>query len=223
MSNENNTPVNRELTKSDLSNLIQQVEGVINVKVNVDEQGFIQEIYVLADKIRGAKQIVRDIETAAAVEFNVELDHRKISVVQLDDHGDDLISNEDKRLVLQNLAMEYNGPKCKISVELNGTGKTCRAQTEGPGSEKNQARLVAQAVLAALEGDDDFNQLFSLVLEEVSIMNFASHRIALVGVSLVQASTEEFLVGSSVVRKDEKEAVARATLDAVNRKLNYLS
>lgn len=214
--------ISENLTSQNLTDLIQKVESVLDAKVTLDEQNFIQEIYVLADKSRGAKQIVRDIETAAAVEFDIELDHRKISVVQLSDKEEFIDKNSENRLILHNLVMEYNGRKCRISVELSDDNNKYHGDSEGPGSEKNQNRLVAQATLKAIECNDGFDSIFSLVLEEVSLFDFAGEKVALVAVSLVRSTSEEFLVGSSLVRKDDKEAVARATLDAVNRRLKYL-
>ncbi len=114
------------------------------------------------------------------------------------------------------------GQNAKVLVELHDENSSFNGKMEGPGSEKNQNRLVAQAILKAIEENTGYNSIISLVLEEVSLLDFAGERVALVAVSLVRATSEEFLVGSSLVKKDEKEAVARATLDAVNRRLSYL-
>jgi hypothetical protein len=66
------------------------VEAVINMLPDVErsrvlfnEAGQIAEIHVLASDQRPAKQIVRDIESALAVSFDVRIDHKVVSVAQL--------------------------------------------------------------------------------------------------------------------------------------------
>lgn len=214
----------KDLTEKKLTELISKVDGVLDSRVLTDEKNYITEIYVLADKSRGAKQIVRDIETAVAVKYNCQLDHRKISVVQLND-SEETFSKSDQRIILKNLVTEYteyNDNMCKIEVELQVGDDVYQGTATGPGTLKNQNRLVAKSVLEAIKKDGAFEAIFSFVLEEVSVVNFSGEYVVMVAVTLVRESSEELLIGASVVRKDVKEAVARATLDAVNRRITYL-
>ena len=58
-------------------NLLKQIRDVISVSIVLDEHNQIEEIHVLAEDNRSAKQLVRDIETLLRVEYGIELDHKK--------------------------------------------------------------------------------------------------------------------------------------------------
>lgn len=67
------------------------------------------------------------------------------------------------------------------------------------------ARAVLQSVRRLIP--------YALQLENVDIFNFGAERLAVVSIS----SKSDTLVGSAFVRADELDAIARASLDAVNR------
>jgi hypothetical protein len=57
---------------------------------------------------------------------------------------------------------------------------------------------------------------YALQLEHVEGLAFDAERFAVVSIS----SRDDILVGSALVRGDELDAIARATLDSINRVLN---
>ena len=63
--------------------LIRRLSGVCSATVCLDEAGNISEIHVLAGSMRSPKQVMRDVESALAATFGIQVDHRVISVAQL--------------------------------------------------------------------------------------------------------------------------------------------
>ena len=62
--------------------LVTQLPGILGVEFSL-ENGAIREVHILSDQSRNPKQIVRDVQSAMLARFQVELDHRVISVAQV--------------------------------------------------------------------------------------------------------------------------------------------
>jgi hypothetical protein len=70
--------------RPDLEEALQRIQGVTAVSVITLADGQPTEIHVLGSPERHAKQIVRDVQSLAMAQFGIELDHRIVSVVQLE-------------------------------------------------------------------------------------------------------------------------------------------
>ena len=79
--------------------------------------------------------------------------------------------------------------------------------------------VIASAVLlqAFLKGD------FSFALEDVALVALGRERVAVSCIILVTPHGEQPLGGSAFARQGENESIVRATLDAVNRRMNFLT
>ena len=64
--------------------LLNQLPGIINSKIIVDEEGNLIEIHILSDTGRSPKQIVRDVQSALLANNNLKVDHKIISVAQIE-------------------------------------------------------------------------------------------------------------------------------------------
>lgn len=62
---------------------IGKLPGVLNSKLIFDGED-ITEVHILSDFSRTPKQLVRDIQSLFMARFNRELDHRIISIAQID-------------------------------------------------------------------------------------------------------------------------------------------
>ena len=62
--------------------LTEKLPGVLSVEF-VTEGPVVREVHVLSDQSRSPKQIVRDIQSALLARFQLDLDHRIISVAQI--------------------------------------------------------------------------------------------------------------------------------------------
>ena len=76
----------------DLEESIRQIPGVRAVSVVTDAQAQPTEVHVLAAPGKPAKQVVRDVQSLAMAQFDIDLDHRIVSVVQIEDES---VSDED--------------------------------------------------------------------------------------------------------------------------------
>lgn len=198
---------------------IEEVAGVVMAKPEFNESGHLIQLHVIAGTERNPKQIVRDIESVCRTRFDLEIDHRVVSVAQIEgeDEGDFFIS----RLYPQKIEFSTSGSVLEARVHLASTdGSEYSGSAKGPAAAANKIRLVA---LATLEAIKEYLQGFvELILDDVHKFNIGSYESVLVGLTLVTAKGDENLVGSAIVHADLSEAVIKAVLDAVNRRVALL-
>ena len=200
---------------SDCEDLIRQIRDVISVNIATGENSTeIEEIHVLAEDTRSAKQIARDIETLFRVEFDLDLDHKKISIVQLRKEQNNLQS---KRLKFAAIEHSLRQNSLEVTVELSSLKKNSQGKSSGVNIGSNRLRLVAKATLQAV--NSFMPELCAIDLDDMKIVNMSNNRLVVVSVIFIQGSQEEYLVGSAQIRQDEKEAVVRAILCALNRRI----
>jgi len=194
---------------------IRSIEGVINVKVVGDEE--IKEIHVLSKPSKSPKLLARDIETLLQARFSLDIDHKKISIVAFD------LEEEKKeswlRPVLWGLSWKKNPQTFQVEVEIKIADKLYQGIATGSASNpRNYYSLVAQATLECLNQGMG-NIMF--VPRGVLVQHLGDLEVALAFVDCDIPRREETLVGATIVKEDVYQAVARATLDAVNRKLIF--
>ena len=73
----------------DLEDAIRQLTGVRAASVVTDGQANPTEVHVLASPGKPAKQLVRDVQSLAMAQFGIDIDHRIVSVVQIEDESAD--------------------------------------------------------------------------------------------------------------------------------------
>jgi hypothetical protein len=205
-----------ELTKeviNSMEELINRVQSVISSRV-VAENNQIAEIHVLADTSRNAKQIARDVQSVLMAEFKVDVNYKIISVAQIETNG--RLFN-DERIAFTNLTFANNGVNLEATVMLTKGSEIYEGVYKGINTERNRNRIIVNATLECVSKilPEDHN----LILEDVDIYSFAKKRIAVVAVTHATPQNEELLVGSSIVKKDDGEALVKATLDALNRRV----
>lgn len=194
--------------------MIEQVKGVLSVRVIMGKEG-IDEVHIISDGTRLPKQLVRDIESALLVQMGINLDHKKISVVQF--AGKETVpSGLSARLRLNSVKLLTEGKIAEAVVSI-AMGSNCFSGTaSGPNTNKNRLKLVALATLDAIEacrGTEKF------CLEDVQKVGVGGRDVLMVAVSLVSQKGEEGLIGAAFLGGDDRESAAKATLDAINRRL----
>jgi hypothetical protein len=192
-------------------------------RIVASSYGDIQEIHVLALPSKSPKQLVRDIESTIMARFNLEVDHKKISIAQL---GEEIISEEPKERANPRARIDYihtqvKGVTAYVSVNLDFDGQGCEGSASGPASSSGRTRLVAQATLDSVAkylGED-----LGFALEDVSIVQLGHEKVAVSCIVIVTAMGEQAIAGSALVRQNENDSIVRATLDAINRRLGFLT
>ncbi len=199
--------------------IIRQIRGVRSARV-VCAGDSIAEVHVLATQDRHPKQIVRDIESALMVRLGMQLDHKKISVAQVEEEGGAQGGNGRPRL--GEVSVVSRGLEAEARVVLSFGELVVEGSNTGPNTAKNGLRLVANATARAIE---TFIQSPStkLLVEDVQLQSFAGREIVMAAISLVTPSSEAIVIGTAIVKGDPREAAARATLDAFNRKLIFIT
>jgi len=195
-----------------IEELVCSLQGVDSARVVLDPNGEITELHILSDQSRNPRLIVRDTETLLLVRLGINIDHKRISVVQFAERPE----AEVKRINLRGISYKLNRGAAEVGVTLTLGDKQAECTVSGPNSLQNQLRLVASATVGALR--DLLGNVVGFVVEDVTQFAFARGEVVVVGVSVVSGTGEETLVGSAFVRSDAKEAVVKATLDGVNRR-----
>jgi len=201
------------LPLDELESSIARIPSVTAARVVAASNGRIEEVHVLARRDRAPKQLVRDVQSVALASFGVEVDYRTISVVQLDDPliEDDAHSSV-PRVALTRLSAEVAGPSTEIDVQLNAGGQQLRGHLKGPAS--SSMRLVARAVVDAVSG---LIADSSLDVDFADLVSGGTNSVAIAVLRLATAKGDQVVSGSAIVRRDGNDAMARATLSALNR------
>lgn len=206
--------VEHQISASDIESIICRLKDVIAVSVVSDVSGDISEIHVLTGSSRSPKQVVRDVESALMARLGVAIDHKKISIAQVDDGPR---GYDHSRLKFSDVSISLNGTKTEATVRLAKDGAIYSGSASGMSSPTAQMKLIACATLRAVE--ESGLSAFSVVLEDANEIIIGSRRVVLVLINMVTDRGEDLLTGSAIIKQDVWKGVVNATLDAVNRRL----
>ncbi len=180
-----------------------------------DPEGNPIEIHVVAGAGKSPKQLARDIQTVSMATFGIDLDHRIISIVQFSEV--ELTAPTEARPSIEEVSTEIKGKAAKVSVGLKKNGTLSRGEASGVNSKESLARLAAMATLKAL--NDLLEGKAWLELEHLGIQRAGAAEVMVVTLSVGEPRGITSLSGSAVVTGLLTEAVVRAVLDALNRRL----
>lgn len=198
--------------------LLAQLQGVVSARIEAAEDGALRHVHVLVTPDRPAKQLVRDIESALFSQLGERIDHRKISLAQLDagPSANDVFLSTRVRFSTLRLH-EVADFKCRAEVVLGINGTPYQGETSDTDTPVNRLKVSARATLDALEaflgGEGTFH------LSGVRIVEAFDREVAVVSVRTVTDRGTLHLVGSCVAEDDPWRAAVLATLNATNRYL----
>lgn len=211
------------LDLADVEAELRRLPDVTGVRIVGDEHP--TEVHVLARPGKPAKQIVRDVQSVALTSFGLELDRRIVSVVQLER---DSARNAPEapaplpRPVISAISAEASGLRTLVRVTLAFDDIEAVGFAEGTIASTARHRLVASATLDALRQLTPAAEC--LDVDSAQVVRVGTQDVAVVTVVAVQPPEEHVISGSAVVRlHQEQDAVARAVLDATNRRLPRLA
>ncbi len=201
-----------------LEQLIYQVRGVQAARLVTDSYGKINEVHVVGTPQRSAKQIVRDIESILYVRGGIRLDYRKISLVQVAEHA---VQNMSPRLQLIDVTHNVHENGVHVVITLGLRQEQVQGVSEAPAGEPaDLPQLAAQATINAL--DNWIAPHGRLQLERIQRQSLGAIEVYLAHLSLETDAGIETLLGVSMLRNDELLTVAKAVLDAANRRVERL-
>lgn len=201
---------------NEIEEVLNSIHGVLSSKV-VIENNNIEEIHIMATTERNPKQISRDIQSIMIAKFDMDLDHKKISIAQI---HQPTTKKSERRIEVEEININVNGSHIRVGVKLHQDGISYHAEEEGLNTTSNAYRIIANATLKALQQIIRGNYVFTT--EDVEKITIGKKEVMVVAISIVNYHNEEMLVGTAVVKGDFKETIVRATLDAINRRLARL-
>jgi hypothetical protein len=211
--------IDREI--QDLERELCRLPDVSAARIVADQVGRPTEVHILALPGKHAKQVVRDVQSVALASFGLELDRRIVSVVQLGANGttDEAAAPPPAfRPVILTINAETTDLRALMRVTLALGEEQAVGFAEGSVASSARHRLVAGATLDALRQLAPSAE--AVDVDSAQIVRVGPHDVAVVTVVYVAPPLEQVVSGSAIVRLNaEADAVARAMLDATNRRL----
>jgi len=212
---------------------LRDIDGA-SIQTDGDE---VREVHVLTRSTRHAKQIVRDVQTLLLTKFNRSIDHRVVSVAYVDAEGGmpaperagaarireltpvappaPVPAPAEERIRFEGVNLFVTGPRVQAQVELKWKGAPHTGSVSGVCARDEANGLIAAATVAALQEylEDDL----ALKVEHAEITRVGGQAVAMVSLGLLSHRQCKVLVGCCTVEQDAQQAVALATLSALNR------
>lgn len=218
---------------------ILRIRDVRSCRIMTGESGEIAEVHVVAGGGRSPKKIARDVESVLKAEAGIDIDHRKIGVVLLEEHlsedsdrtgppredpgtvgmpeiREDLEILEDfSRVELRavRVSVEAGTVAAEVSLSRDGLDASC-AHTARRGEAPPFVAAARAAVLALAELLDE---PFHLCLTDMREFEIGGRKALAAVVTLVEGRGTKRFTGCAFTGEDPNEAAVLAVLDAVNR------
>jgi hypothetical protein len=186
-----------------------RLTGIRGVKVDADHSG-IRGVRMLVVPEKDANVAMQELRSVAMADFGIDLDSRAVSVLRATD-----ATTRTSRRKLGSLLTERVGGMFKTRVTLEVPGDVLIGEVEAPVGALFERRAIASAVIEGLGDLLDFE----VMVESVGIQSWGFCEIAVV----MLVRNDDRLFGSAIVRSSEGDAIARATLDALNRFLGAVT
>jgi hypothetical protein len=113
------------------------------------------------------------------------------------------------RRKLTSLSFDRSSEAFSVRAALELSGDILMGESASPQGTMFERRAISEAIVKGTTELIDF----PIAVQRVYIISDVENQIAVV----ILARRDEILVGSAVVRQGEHDAIARATLDALNR------
>lgn len=190
---------------------LEKIESVISCKIILGEKD-IDEIHIVSNGTRSAKQIARDIQSVLIATYDIQIDYKKISIAQIFDES---LKRAESRLKLAAVSHDNLGTRAAVKVSISNSKDTYENSLSGINSNRNIERMLVDATLKSVEEALGYDDTF--IMEDVRTVPISNEKAVLVIVMAMLDGFEQRLCGSCLIKNDYKEAVVKATLDAVNR------
>lgn len=206
--------------------LLNRLPGVFAAGIRTNGDGAINEIHVLASSSRNPKQMARDIQSALLAAYDLDVDHRIISIAQLSGDPTETTGNQPAEVL--NARLRYKGSsfsseegRYTVRITLSNNGKDYSGTASCRDSAALRIRAIAEATISAVHGYVGIDDLYTLVA--VQAIEIAASPVV---VCLLEYNGEHGgcrLVGAAECVMNEALGVVKATLDALNRTIGRLT
>ncbi len=240
----------RDAWLQDAERWIAQIQGVRQCKIDLDHAGEISSVHVVAVMGREPRYIVRDVESLLKARLDIDVNYKKIGVVQILEAEAEPAAQEPAkpvtvdppgpimdlsavrpavlveqaatpRILCQGVNLRAAEASLTAEVELAAGAVSARGSASGPNHPGNDLVLAGRAAVEAV------GQLLAdpvtLSLAEVRDISAAGDRVVLAAVELVEGRRAERLFGTCSLQQNLHQAAVFAVLDALNRRLSLMS
>ncbi len=195
-----------------IENNLEKIDSVVSSKIITNEDNEIDEIHIVSNDTRGAKQIARDIQSVLVATYNIPVDYKKISIAQIADKS---LKKAEHRLKLEGISSDILGTKAAIKVSISNTGNVYENTISGINTLRNKERMLIDVTLKTIEEACDCKDIF--IFEDIRTIPVSNDKVILVIIMGIIDGIEQRLCGSCLVNNSYEVAVVKATLDAINR------
>ena len=176
--------------------------------------------------VRAIGAYARDVAGAAFLETADPTTERIVASELLLANGNDPAAGpkvtlaRPSRITIDRVQLVSAGLGVAVTVTLGLDGRSIDGEGEGAATQTGVLRSVATATLRAVERIIEGSARFEV--EHVEITRAGTDQTALVVLTMVTGRSTQRLSGASVVRDDTRQAVIRAVLAALNRRMEPL-
>lgn len=203
--------VRAERRKEELEEAVTRLAVVQDATVELGPGGEVERLHVVARPGHSAKHVVRDVQSLLATLFRLRLDHRKISVAVAEAER-----AAGRRAQVVQVEHLWGQDAARASVELALLGRVARGHATDAPSPGGRLRAAVTATLRAVA------ELFPqerFVLEDVRSFRIAGADAVSVVLYRPSGALPEYRIGVAHVAGQPTRAAARATLNALNERL----
>ena len=224
-----------EMNAEQCRQILAHLPGVFAAGLRFDNEQLV-EIHILASTERNPKQIARDVQSALFAAYNVEVDHRIISIAQLPEDPflpKELTEVEDQapqpefdtarsvRLLFTGIDTNLKDGSYQVKVHLSHEGANYTGEAKCRDTNIQRSRTIATATLNAVHAFLG-REYFSLL--EVKHINIWGVTVVITVVEYVEKDSSEplILIGAAVQHDNASVGIVRSTLDGLNRSISKL-
>lgn len=225
-----------------VESLLQTLTGVVSVRIVAKPGSDIEEIHLLTTEQVTPKQTVRNVESALLAHFDLEVDHRKISVAQTNAPPPEAgpaeksprtgmaseapvvrplpTAGEPRILFLGHQVETQRSQRVRMVVAVEWQGHRFEGESAGPDVSRGRLDALATATLNAVEVAMSATEgvgEFTLTLDGVRITEAFDRDYVLVAVHAMTGRHVTPLTGSAVIDDTPDKAVIMAVLQATDR------
>ncbi|HEU5033421.1 MAG TPA: hypothetical protein VFT62_01555 [Mycobacteriales bacterium] len=151
--------------------------------------------------------------------FGLGVDAERVQLIE-DAAACEVPPQSARRPVVSRMQLVSSGLDVTATVELTYHQQLVRGESTGTATQSGVHRAVAAATFRALEELVEKKARFEV--DQVDVTTNGAERTATVVVTMVSTNGTDRLVGAAMVRDDVRQAMMRAALDAVNRRIQPL-
>jgi hypothetical protein len=207
----------------ELVTALRSVPGITDADVTPDDEGGLGTLRLDLEPGVDEAAVASTVGRMLREQFGLGIDADRVQIVE-DAVLDEQVGVPEQRTVarpaIARMHLVSSGLDVTASVTLSSGVRSAKGEARGAASQTGVHRAVATATLRAVEELVDGQVRFELDHLEVTPMG--TERTVLISLTLLTAKGAERLTGAAGVREDVRQAVIRATLDALNRRLEML-